>query len=130
MSQENMEAARQSLDAYGRRDIDALRALCHPDMELDWTASHGFQARVYRGLEEALRFYAEYFEAFQEIVFEPSSFIDAGDSVVVPNVARQRGRDGIEVTARSALVFTFRDRKVARICLYQDAAQALRDVGA
>jgi hypothetical protein len=42
-------------------------------MELDWSASRGFQAGVYRGFDEALRFYAQYFEAFHEIVFEQLS---------------------------------------------------------
>jgi ketosteroid isomerase-like protein len=129
MSQENVELARQSLDAYARRDVEALRALNHPDMELDWSASHGFQAGVYRGFDAALRFYEEYFDAFQEIVFEPLSFIDAGDSVVVPNVAHQRGRDGIEVSARSALVFTVRGSRISRICLYQETEEALKAVG-
>ncbi len=124
-----MELVRQSLDAYGRRDIEALRALNHPDMELDWSASRGWQAGVYRGFDAALRFYAEYFAVFHEIVFEPDCFIDAGESVVVPNVARQRGRDNIEVLARSTLVFTVRSRKVSRICLYQEKAQALKAVG-
>ena len=124
-----MEVARQALDAYSRRDIEALRALNHPDMELDWSASHGFQAGVYRGFDAALRFYAEYFDVFQEIVFDPISFIDAGDSVVVPNVAHERGRDGIVVSARSALVFTVRSRRITRIRLYQETEEALQAVG-
>ena len=129
MSQENVEVVEQSLDAYRRREVEALRALNHQDMELDWSASRGFQAGVYRGFDEALRFYREYFAVFDEIIFEPLSFIEAGDRVVVPNVAHQWGRDGIEVTARSALVFTVRDNRIARICLYQETAQALKAVG-
>jgi len=129
MSQENVDLARQSLDAYRRRDVEALRALNHPDMELDWSASLGFQARVYRGFDAALRFYTEYFEAFQDIVFEAVSFIDAGESVVVPNVAHQRGRDGIAVQARSTLVFTIHNRKIVRICLFQETEEALKAVG-
>lgn len=129
MSRQNVELVEQALDAYHRRDIEAMRALNHPDMELDWSASRGFQAGVYRGFDEALRFYREYFEVFHEITFESLSFIEARDSVVVPNVAHQRGRDGIEVTARSTLVFTVRDHRIARICLYQETAQALKAVG-
>jgi ketosteroid isomerase-like protein len=129
MSQENVEIVRQSLDAYGRRDIEALRALNHPDLELDWSASRGSLAGVYRGFEDALRFYTEYYEAFQETVIEPYRFIDAGEAVVVPNIAHQRGRDGIEVSARSALVFTVHHRKFIRLCLYQETEQALKAVG-
>jgi ketosteroid isomerase-like protein len=129
MSQDNVDMVGRALDAYTRRDVDTLRALSHPDTVLDWSASRGWLADVYRGIDECLRFYADYFEAFDEIDIRPDRFIEAGDSVVVPNVAHQRGRDGIEVSARSTLVFTVRDRKLVRICLYQDTDQALKAVG-
>ena len=129
MSQENVEIVRQSLDAYSRRDIDALRTLNHPDLELDWSASVGSLAGVYRGLDQALRFYAEYYETFEATVIKPDRFIETGDLVVVPNVAHQRGRDGIEVSARSTLVFAVHNRLITRICLYQDEDEALKAVG-
>jgi ketosteroid isomerase-like protein len=129
MSQENVEIVRQSLDAFARRDVEAMRALNDPDLELDWSASVGWLADVYRGFDQALRFYADYFEAFDKIVIEPDRFIEAGDSVVVPNVARQWGRDGIEVSARGTFVFTIRNRNITRICLYQETEQALKAVG-
>ena len=124
-----MEIVRQSLDAYSRRDIDALRTLNHPDLELDWSASVGSLAGVYRGLDGALRFYAEYYETFESTVIKPDRFIETGDLVVVPNVAHQRGRDGIEVSARSTLVFAVHNRLITRICLYQDEDEALKAVG-
>lgn len=129
MSQENIDMVVRALGAYTRRDVEALRTLADPDMVLDWSASRGWLADVYRGVDESLRFYADYFEAFDEIEITPDRFIEAGDSVVVPNVAHQRGRDGIEVSARSTLVFTIRSRKFVRICLYQETEQALKAVG-
>jgi ketosteroid isomerase-like protein len=68
------------------------------------------------------------FETFESVVFTPDRFIDAGDSVVVPNTSRFRGRDGIETVARSALVYELRGGRVARIRLYQDTAEALAAV--
>jgi len=129
VSRENVEIVRQALDAYTRRDLDALKELHHSDLELDWSASRGPLAAVYRGFDEALRFYAEYYETFEATVVVPDRFIDAGDSVVVPNVAYQRGRDGIEVSATSTLVYTIRGGRVARVRLYQDQADALKAVG-
>jgi ketosteroid isomerase-like protein len=129
MSQENVEIVTRSLDAYSRRDVELLRALTDPDVELDWSASHGFQARVYKGFDTALGFYSEYFAVFDRIAFDIERITAIDDSVIVSNVARQRGRDGIEVTARSALVFTVRDARILRICLYQELDEALRAVG-
>jgi ketosteroid isomerase-like protein len=87
------------------------------------------EAGVYNGMDAALPLFQAYFDTFEETVFEPDCFIDAGESVVVPNVSRSRGREGIEVFARSAIVFTFRRGRVIRICLYQDKEQALKAVG-
>jgi ketosteroid isomerase-like protein len=129
MSQENIEIVTRALDAYSRRDVDALRALTDADVELDWSASHGFQAGVYTGFDTALRFYSEYFEAFDKITFDIERTAAIDDNVIVSNLARQRGRDGIEVTARSALLFTVRDARITRICLYQELDEALKAVG-
>src|SRR5271169_3544941 len=104
MSQENVDIVRQSIDAYNRRDIDGIRAFNHQDIVLDWSASRGWVAGVYRGTDAVIAFFEDYFDAFEEILIEPAGFIDAGASVVVPNLSRSRGRDGIEVLARSTFV--------------------------
>jgi hypothetical protein len=89
----------------------------------------GTLARVYRGIEEALGFYEEYYETFESSLVVADRYIDAGDIVVVPNVVYQRGRDGVEVSARSTVVFTVRGLRVTRACLYQEEDAALRAVG-
>jgi ketosteroid isomerase-like protein len=129
MSQENVEIVRQSLDAFAQRDVDTMRALNDPDLVLDWSASVGWLAGVYRGFDDALRFYEGYFEAFEATVIVAGRYIEAGESVIVPNVTHQRGRDGIEVSARGTFVFTLRNRKITAICLYQETAEALKAVG-
>ena len=129
MSQENVEIVRRSLEAFARRDVEALRSLNDPGMELDWSESKGWLAGIYRGFDEALRFYEGYFQAFEATVIEPDHFIETDESVVVPNVAHQRGRDGIEVSARGTFVFTLRDHKIIRIRLYQETDDALKAVG-
>src|SRR5947208_14975172 len=106
MSQENMELAKRCIDAYNRRDIEAMRTLDAPDLEMDFSASVGVEAGIYRGFDACLRVWADYFDAFEEIDIKPESYLDAGDSVVIPNASRSRGRDGIEVFARSTFVVT------------------------
>ena len=129
MSQEKVEVVRRAIAAYNRRDFEAMGALNHPDVEVDWSASRGLQAGVYQGWEAVMRFYQNFLETFQEVAIEPDRLIESGDSVVVPNSARVRGRDGIETVARSALVFEVRGGRLARICLYQETHQALEAVG-
>lgn len=130
MSQKNVEMTRQSIDAFDRRDLQALRALYHPDMVLDFSASVGVEAGVYRGIDAVFRLYERYFDTFEEITLNPHRFIDADDgSVVVPNRSRSLGRDGIEVFAHSTFVFTFDGGQLTRICLYQETEEALKAVG-
>ncbi len=129
MSKENVEVVRDSIAAYNRRDFEAMSEVTHPDVELDWSASHGLGARVYQGQERVFRFYRDFLETFEEIVIEPERFIESGDAVVVPNSSHQRGRDGIESVARSAFVFELRSGLITRIRLYQETHEALEAVG-
>ena len=84
---------------------------------------------MYRGIDAVLRVCTDGFDAWEEILIEPDCLIEAGESVVVPNISRLRGREGIEVSAQSTVVFTARDRRLIRVCLYQKTEQALKAVG-
>ncbi len=128
MSRENGEIVRAAIDAFNRRDLEAWEALSLPDAEVDWSASKGLEAGVYQGRAEVERF-VRTFETFDSVVLEPERFIAAGASVVVPNCARFEGRAGIETVARSTLVYELRGGRIARVRLYQDAADALEAAG-
>jgi ketosteroid isomerase-like protein len=65
MSHENVELVRRAIAAYNRRDFDALRALNHPEIELDYSASRGVEAGIYRGEDGVFRFYRGFFETFE-----------------------------------------------------------------
>jgi ketosteroid isomerase-like protein len=129
MSEENVDLVRRSIDAYNRRDFETLARLNLPDVVVDWSASRGLQAGVYRGWEEVKSFYEEILGTFEQVELSPERFIESGDLVVVPNSAQVRGRGGVQTTAHSALVFELRDGRIARICLYQETGEALEAVG-
>ena len=126
---ENVELVKGSLAAYSGRDFEALRRMNHPDVQLDWSASRGLEAGLYQGVEEVIGFYRNFLDTFEKIAIEPDRFIETGDSVVVPNTAYLRGRDGIETVARSAFVFELHCGLITRICLYQETQEALEAVG-
>jgi ketosteroid isomerase-like protein len=128
-SQEKVEIVRRSIAAYNRRDYEGLRRLNHPEVQLDWSASRGLEAGVYQGLEVVIGYYRNFLETFERVVIEPDRFIESGDSVVVPNTAHLRGRDGIETVARSALLFEVRHGLITRIRLYQETHEAFEAVG-
>jgi ketosteroid isomerase-like protein len=132
MSQGNVEMVRRAHQAFNRPDVfdlDALYRLTVPDFVVDWSRSGGVEAGIYRGEAATRRFWDTFFEVFQRVVVEPVQFMDHGDRVVVPHHFRAVGRDGIEVEARSVVVFTVRDGRIVEMQLYQDTAEALEALG-
>lgn len=129
MSQENVELVQRMIEAYNRRDPDGLRAVFDTDAELDWSASKGVEAGVYRGIDAVMGWLTGYLDTFDKVVIGPERFIEWDDSVVVPNVTVFHGRDGVKATARSAFVYEVQGSRIKRFCLYQDTQQALEAVG-
>jgi ketosteroid isomerase-like protein len=129
MSEEAVDVVRRAIDAYNRRDFEAIRALNHPDVEVDWSASRGLVAGIYRGADEVIAFMRDFLETFEYVRMDADRYVESGELVVVPNTTHIRGRDGIETVARSALFFELRDGRVARIRLYQETTEALEAAG-
>jgi ketosteroid isomerase-like protein len=129
MSQENVEIVRGAIDAFNRgEDLNAQFKDPAPDFELDMSRALGPAHSVYR-LDQLERAWSEYTEAWESWRMEADELIDAGEHVVLTNTTSTRGRDGIEVTARTTWVWTFREGKIARLCYYQDKAEALEAAG-
>ena len=128
MSQENIEIVRAALDAYNRGDRDAALKDMAPDFEFDMSRSIGPQRGIY-GLDQIRRFWDEFVEPFESHRMEAEEFIEAGDQVIVPSTAYARGRDGIEVKARTATAYTIRNGAIVRMCMYQGLQDALEAAG-
>jgi ketosteroid isomerase-like protein len=129
MAHENVEVVRRAIDAFAQGDFEAIRAESHPDVEIDWSASRGLEAGVYRGFEETEPFLRTFHETFERFTVEADRFIESGDLVLVPNTTRFLGRDGIEAVARSCIVYELRDGRIARIRMYQETDEALESEG-
>jgi ketosteroid isomerase-like protein len=129
VSQENVEIVKQSVEAFNRRDIDLAGRDWDPEAEVDWSRSGGVEAGIYRGREATRAFWATWLELFEWWEADTTEFIDCGDRVVWPNVARMRGRDGIEVEAHSTVVVTLRAGRIVLWRLYQERDEALKAEG-
>ena len=131
MSGENAEIVRRSTDAYNRRNVDGMLENWAKDAVLDWSNARSFDAGVYRGHAEIRAFMEEFFASWDEvrieIVYGP---VEVEDGVVIAeNVTYMRGRDGIEVQARSAWLITIRDGEQTSLTLYQTRHEALEAAG-
>ncbi len=128
MSDEKMIAAlRRFLDAFNRRDFEAVVQLVRPDIEFVRTGGMSSVKGV-----AALREWLEP-DAFEEQRFEPLDFRVNGDEVLVRAHATGRGAgSGIEIDLVTFGVFTLNDHglvKKAQLFLPHEEAEALEAAG-
>jgi ketosteroid isomerase-like protein len=85
---------------------------------------------VARGREEVRRLAAEFDAAWMEHNSEPEEIraVDA-DRVLLVSVERFKGRDGIELEALFAGIFTLRDGKIIRWEAFWNKQKALEAAG-
>jgi len=130
MSQENLEIVRRSADAYNRSDLDGIVKDWAHDAVLDWSNSRGVEAGVYRGHREIRAFAQRFLTNWDEVRLEIAEPVQVEDDLVIAeNVTYLRGRDGIEVQARSTWLIRFRDGKQTSLTLYQTKQDALVAAG-
>ena len=96
MSQENVEAFKRGLDAYNRRDIEALLEELDPDVE--WHPALavllGGQQTVFHGHQGVRESIQEEDEALAMYQFELSEIRDLGKRTLAIGRIRARGREG------------------------------------
>ena len=131
MSQENVQIVFDMTAAFNRGDVDASTEYWTDD--LDHRAVEG--ALDDRGPvhgKDAMRAYAQdWLDTFDDFMTEPVEVIDVGDDSVVA-VLKASGRarlSGIETDLTYAVVYTFRDGKIARGREYMERDEALEAAG-
>jgi ketosteroid isomerase-like protein len=129
MSRENMEIVRRSLESWNRRDLQAMAACYGPEAEVDWSRSRSPFKGVYRGRRGLETFWDVFWSTFEDVQIEMHEFTEAGSEVVVWNTAHMRGRERIEVSARTALVFTVENGQITCLRLFDEREEALEAVG-
>jgi ketosteroid isomerase-like protein len=133
MSRENVEIVRRLYEALRKFELAGNRAaleLLDPDVEWHGTIGGLGEGTVARGRDEVSRFIAEDSQEWDELSFEPKEFIDVGDTVVVLQHERRRGRlSGVEVEEDTAAVLSLRNGRVWRCQPYMSQAEALAAAG-
>jgi ketosteroid isomerase-like protein len=129
MSEENVEVVRRWFEAWNRRDLATSLALFSSEGEIDWSRSRGPLKGVYRGHGELESFWDEFWTTFESVQIEAHGFTVAGSDVVVPNTSHMRGREGVEVIARSTFVYTVEGGQITLLRMFQEREEALEAAG-
>src|SRR5687767_9141977 len=130
MSQEDLELARQYVEAFNRGGLDATERLRHPDIEV-FDPPDLPDADRYVG-EAAVRKLVEgYLAIGWNGQFDVQEYIDAGDQAVVifhMTGTSVGGRVPLDLPAFGH-VYVFQDGKARRIRQYLTRAEALEAAG-
>jgi ketosteroid isomerase-like protein len=132
MSRETVETFKRGVDAYNRRDAEAM--IEDLDPEVEWHPALlvmlGGTATVYRGHAGVHALLRDIDDTLSEIHVEFSDIRDHGDQVVATGRIRTRGKaSGAGTEAPLGYVADFRDGKVIRIRTYLDPREALEAAG-
>jgi ketosteroid isomerase-like protein len=131
MSQENVEAVRQHIEAYRRDDAPAALSLLNADVIVDTTRVQGSVGAISHGLEGVVREQRRFMGAFEDYSFELEQATDlGGGTVAVVVTERGRGRgSGIPVERSAAGLYSVLDGKIVRITWFPTEREALEAVG-
>jgi ketosteroid isomerase-like protein len=135
MSQRNAEATTLGLvEAYylalNDRDVEAVLDLFADNAEyLPFNVSV-LEGGSYRGHDGIRKFFDEASDTWEYLRAEPQTYKTVGSHVVVTGHLRARSKQsGVEVDSPAAWLWTIRNGKAVRMCVYLDPKEALEDAG-
>ena len=134
MSSKNVETVERFFEALNADDLtgafDGL-PYSEDDFELDMSRSvNPDRTGIFRSREAAERSLRQFLEAWSNVDWLATEYVDAGDIVIRIGGIRVSGRgSGIEIDAAGALVWEFRDGKVVAVRQCQSKEQALEVAG-
>jgi ketosteroid isomerase-like protein len=126
VSPQDLEIVRRSFEAFNRRDVDGLVALCDPDCEwLPFRAQ--LEGMLYRGHEGVRRFLDDMEEDWREFTVEPLELHELDERAMAVGRVRALGRgSGVDIDSVAGFIFELRHGKILRVTSHSDPEAALR----
>jgi ketosteroid isomerase-like protein len=114
-----------------RGDLEyVLAAFYDPDVEWHGTVGGLDEGHTFRGHQEVMRGFDDYFAVWERIDLRPEEIIDTGDELIVFVHEVAKGREsGVVVETDTATISTFRDGMIVGVRSFMDRSQALEAAG-
>jgi ketosteroid isomerase-like protein len=129
MSQEDVEIARASFEAWNRGDYDAWIDAFDEQAEF-FPIRAQLEGRGYHGHDGLRRFLDEMFEDWEQVRFEVDEILEGESRLAALGRLRARGRaSGVDLDVPLALVGVIRDSKIVYARFHADRAGALDAAG-
>jgi uncharacterized protein len=130
MSRENVELARQVMEALNQRDLSRLISLADPDVEWRSFFAIGESGGVYRGHDGTRQYMSDLGDAWEVGRTDVDDDLAVGDIAVLVGRIHYRGKaSGVENETPAGWVLRFRDGKLVSFRAFRDPEQALEAVG-
>lgn len=130
MSQQNVDLMRRAYKAFDSGDIEAMIALCHPNVEFHSTFA-AVGGAVYHGHDGMRSWHRELKDVWgEDIRWEAEVYFDLGEQTLAFQVAHARGRhSGADVALPGAFVVRWHDGLAVYGKGYAHREDALSDLG-
>jgi SnoaL-like domain len=130
MSAENVALHRRYTDAFNAWDLEAIIALCDPEVEFH-SAFSMVGGASYRGHDGLRAWRRDLLDAWgRELGAEPEAYFDLGEQTLMFHVLHGRGlHSGAQVAMPNAQLIRWRRGAAVYVRLYAHREDALGDLG-
>jgi ketosteroid isomerase-like protein len=112
MESPDVRLVREAIDAYNRRDVEALVGLMAPDVDLRPPVS-ALRGVAYRGHDGIHQWLADLDESFARVRIEPLEFEDLGGLVLaLTSFEVEGGESGLEFDSELGLLLEIGDGRI------------------
>ena len=126
---ENADIVRQVFEAFSRRDVAALLALCDPEIEFSPpTGRLAGRDEPYRGYEGLRMYLSDVGRVWQELRSEPDEYVELGDLVLCTGRVYAWGV-GRVIDAPAGWLWRVRDGRVVDGAVYETRRDAYEAAG-
>lgn len=130
MSRARVEIAERGIDAFNRRDVEALAEVTALDFEWFPALPGAVEGDGYRGIQGIETYLGEIGDTWDDLRMVGGELRDLGDRVLWLGRTEGRGRgSGVPVDTPLAVIYDVRAGKVSRARAYLDHGEALRAAG-
>ncbi len=125
-----MEIAERGIDAFNRRDVEALAEVTALDFEWFPALPGAVEGDGYQGLQGIETYLGEIRDTWEDLCMVGGELRDLGDRVLWLGRTEGRGRgSGVPVDTPLAVIYDIRGGKVSRARAYLDHDEALQAAG-
>jgi ketosteroid isomerase-like protein len=123
------ELAEIGYRAWNEDDLEALLAICHPEVEYRTSGVFPGLRSVYEGEDGIRRWWADFHEPWSQIKVIPERIAERPDGVAVLIRFEGTGRQGIETTMKFINTIEIRENLAYRFDSQPPTEAAIRELG-